>query len=206
MTSVIHIVDDEESVRNSLAFLLEIAGFATRTYDGAAALLACVGSLEEGCLVTDLRMPGINGVELLRRLRAMGSTIPAIVVTGHGDVQMAVEAIRQGAFDFIEKPFSEGTIVDAIRRAMDATAHAAERERSLRAREIVESLDQRELGVLRGVVDGLPNKLIAETLGIGLPAVEEHRAELMDRIGAGSLPELVRLTMDLELLRGPGGH
>lgn len=206
MTSVIHIVDDEEAVRNSLAFLLEIAGFSTRTYDGAAALLARVGALEDGCLVTDLRMPGINGVELLRELRARGSTLPAIVVTGHGDVQMAVAAIRQGALDFIEKPFSEATIIEAIHRAMDATSRAATEERSLLARQVVESLGERELGVLRGVVAGLPNKLIAETLGIAPQAAEEHRADLMGRIGAGSLPELVRLTMDLDQLHDAGGH
>lgn len=206
MSSVIHIVDDEEAVRNSLAFLLEIAGFSTRTYDGAAALLARFGALEDGCLVTDLRMPGINGVELLRELRARGSTIPAIVVTGHGDVQMAVAAIRQGALDFIEKPFSEATIVEAIRRAMDAASRAATEERSLLARQVVEGLDERELGVLRGIVAGLPNKLIAETLDIAPQAVEEHRADLMGRIGARSLPELVRLTMDLDQPHDAGGH
>lgn len=206
MTAFIHIVDDEEAVRNSLAFLLEIAGFSTRTYDGAAALLSRVSSLEAGCVVTDLRMPEINGVELLRQLRATGATIPAIVVTGHGDVQMAVEAIREGAFDFIEKPFSQATIVDAIHRAIGAPADAAAQQRRLLARDIVASLDERELEVLRGIVDGLPDKLIGEILGMDPLEVEEQRADLMRRIGARSLPELVRLTMQVEILSVSGGR
>lgn len=204
MTSVIHIVDDEEAVRNSLAFLLDIAGFATRTYPTAAALLSRLDALEPGCVITDLRMPEVNGVELLRRLRAAGADIPAIVVTGHGDVQMAVEAIREGAFDFIEKPFSDATIIASIQRAMDAGARAGEREQSRRAEEIVEQLGPQELAVLRGVVEGLPNKVIAEELGIGPQAVEEHRVGLMRRMLVESLPELVRLTMNARLLRGDG--
>lgn len=204
MTSVIHIVDDEEAVRNSLAFLLDIAGFATRTYPTAAALLSRLDALEPGCVITDLRMPEVNGVELLRRLRAAGADIPAIVVTGHGDVQMAVEAIREGAFDFIEKPFSDATIIASIQRAMDAGARAGEREQSRRAEEIVEQLGPQELAVLRGVVEGLPNKVIAEELGIGPQAVEEHRVGLMRRMLVERLPELVRLTMNARLLRGDG--
>lgn len=206
MTSVIHIVDDEESVRSSLAFLLEIAGFSTRTYETAVALLSRADSLEDGCVVTDLRMPEINGVELLRQLRAMGATIPAIVVTGHGDVQMAVEAIRQGAFDFIEKPFSEATIIDSIQRAMAAGADAVEHGHSLLAREVIEKLSERELDVLKGVADGLSNKLIAENLGINPQAVETHRTDLMGRIGAKNLPELVRLIMRVDLVGGSGEY
>ena len=205
MTSVIHIVDDEESVRASLAFLLEIAGFTTRTYAAATALLSRADLLEEGCVVTDLRMPEIDGVELLRRLRATGATIPAIVVTGHADVQMAVDAIRQGAYDFIEKPFSDKTIIDSIQRAMDHGARVAEKQRSASARKIIEALTERELNVMRGVVDGLPNKVIAENVGISPQAVEDHRSDLMKRMQAKSLPELVRLTMDIEILRGSGG-
>jgi len=203
--SIIHIVDDEESVRMSLAFLLEIAGFTTLTYDTAAALLGRGDALEDGCLITDLRMPEISGVELLRRLRATGAAIPAIVVTGHGDVQMAVEAIRQGAFDFIEKPFSEATIIGSIRRAMDQSTTAAERQQSARALDVIEALTPNEREVMRGVVDGLPIKVIAERLGITPQKVEAHRAAFMERMQVTSLPELVRATMGAELLRARGG-
>jgi len=205
MTGVIHIVDDEESVRSSLAFLLEIVGFSTRTYPSAQTLLARAGELEDGCVVTDLRMPDINGVELLRRLRASGSHIPAIVVSGHGDVQMAIEAIRHGAFDFIEKPFSEATIIASIRRAMDAEAQADAPQQTQRTREIVETLSEREREVLKGMVDGLPNKLIAENLLISAQTVEDHRVALMDRMQARNLPELVRLTLEVEFLHGADG-
>ena len=203
--NVIHIVDDEESVRTSLAFLLEIAGFTTRIYATAAALLARVDVLEDGCVITDLRMPEINGVELLRRLRATGATIPAIVVTGHGDVQMAVEAIRQGAFDFIEKPFSETTIIGSIHRAMDQAARATERQQSARALEVIEALTANEREVMRGVVDGLPIKVIAERLGITPQKVEGHRSAFMERMHVTSLPQLVRATMGAELLRAGSG-
>lgn len=116
---VVHIVDDEESVRTSLAFLLDISGFAVRTHASAQAFLDIAPEIQNGCLVTDLRMPDIDGVELLRRLKASGTMLPAIVVTGHGDVQMAVQAMKNGAIDFIEKPFSNETIVMSIRRAVE---------------------------------------------------------------------------------------
>jgi two-component system response regulator FixJ len=203
--SVIHIVDDEESVRSSLAFLLEIAGFATRTYASADALLARVDALEDGCIVTDLRMPEVNGVELLRRLRAAGTDIPAIVVTGHADVQMAVEAIRHGAFDFIEKPFSDATIIGSLHRAMDGATIVADQRLNAQARVLVDAMSVRERDVMRGVVNGLPNKLIAENLGISPKAVEDHRSSLMERMQVRSLPELVRVTMDLEMLRESDG-
>lgn len=199
--SVIHIVDDEESVRSSLAFLLEIAGFAARTYASADALLARIDALEDGCIVTDLRMPEVNGVELLRRLRAAGSTIPAIVVTGHADMQMAVEAIRHGAFDFIEKPFSDATIIGSLHRAMDRATIVADQRLNAQARVLVDAMSVRERDVVRGVVNGLPNKLIAENLGISPKAVEDHRSSLMERMQVRSLPELVRVTMNLEMLR-----
>jgi two-component system response regulator FixJ len=203
--SVIHIVDDEESVRSSLAFLLEIAGFAARTYASADALLARVDALEDGCIVTDLRMPEVNGVELLRRLRAAGTDIPAIVVTGHADVQMAVEAIRHGAFDFIEKPFSDATIIGSLHRAMDGATIVADQRLNAQARVLVDAMSVRERDVMRGVVNGLPNKLIAENLGISPKAVEDHRSSLMERMQVRSLPELVRVTMDLEMLRESDG-
>lgn len=203
--NVIHIVDDEDSVRNSLAFLLDIAGFSTRTYASASALLSRADVLEDGCIVTDLRMPEVNGVELLQQLKVVGVTIPAIVVAGHADVQMAVEAIRQGAFDFIEKPFSDDTIISSINRAMDRATRELEELQSAAAREIVSSLTGRELDMMRGFVDGLPNKAIAESLGVSPQVVEHHRVALMERMQAKSLSDLVRLTMDIDLRHGSSG-
>jgi two-component system response regulator FixJ len=198
--TVIHIVDDEESVRSSLAFLLDIAGFSTATYMSASALLARVDVLEDGCVVTDLRMPDIDGVELLRRLRGAGATIPAIVVTGHADVQMAVEAIRQGAFDFIEKPFSDAKIISSINAATDKASREAEQRQSVVAAEILRTLTERELQVMRGMVDGLPNKVIAENLRMSPQLVEDHRTALMERMQVKTLPELVRITISVDWL------
>lgn len=203
--TVIHIVDDEESVRSSLAFLLDIAGFSTATYVSASALLARVDVLEDGCVVTDLRMPDIDGVELLRRLRGAGATIPAIVVTGHADVQMAVEAIRQGAFDFIEKPFSDATIISSINAATDKASREAEQRQSVVAGEILRTLTECELEVMRGMVDGLPNKVIAENLRMSPQVVEDHRTALMERMQVKTLPELVRLTIGVDWLHRAAG-
>lgn len=201
---VVHIVDDDDTVRSSLAFLLDIAGFAVRTHASALAFLELAATIEHGCLVTDLRMPDIDGVELLRRLRTSGTMLPAIVVTGHGDVQMAVEAMKNGAIDFIEKPFSNETIVDSIRRAM---ANASSEVDAAKAREKVrdrlDSLSEREVQVLSGVVEGLANKSIAFALGISPSTVEVYRASLMAKMQARSLAELVRMFMDADT-HGPG--
>ncbi|MBN9305513.1 MAG: DNA-binding response regulator [Devosia sp. 67-54] len=197
---VVHIVDDEEPVRNSLAFLLGSAGFAVRTHSSAAAFLDVAPSVRNGCLVTDLRMPDIDGVELLRRLKAAGTMLPAIVVTGHGDVQMAVEAMKTGAMDFIEKPFSDEVLIDSINRAVavaasrgDAAAAAA------RTHERLASLSDRELQVLKRVVQGQANKAIAYELGLSPRTVEVYRAGLMGKMQAKNLAELVRTVIDIDL-------
>jgi two-component system response regulator FixJ len=129
---VVHIVDDEETVRNSLAFLLASSGFAVRTHESAVAFLDFAPTIRNGCLITDLRMPDMDGVELLRRLREADALLPAIVITGHGDVQMAVEAMKHGALDFIEKPFSDDVLLDSIRRAVDRAETDQERSSSRR--------------------------------------------------------------------------
>jgi two-component system response regulator FixJ len=196
---VVHIVDDEEAVRNSLAFLLSTSGFAVRTHDSATAFLAAAGTINNGCLVTDLRMPDMDGVELLRRLRAAGALVPAIVVTGHGDVQMAVEAMKAGALDFIEKPFSDAVLIASIRRAVELAATKVRSEAMLEAiRQRLSSLSERENQVLAGVVAGKPNKTIAFELGISPRTVEVYRAGLMAKMQARSLPDLVRMVMDLD--------
>ena len=197
---VVHIVDDEEPVRNSLAFLLGSSGFAVRTHASAAAFLELAPGIRNGCLVTDLRMPDIDGVELLRRLKAANALLPAIVVTGHGDVQMAVEAMKNGALDFIEKPFSDEVLIDSIRRAVDiTTAQLDTGAQEAKARERLASLSEREIQVLQGVVLGQANKTIAFELGISPRTVEVYRASLMSKMQAKSLAELVRMVMGIDL-------
>jgi two-component system response regulator FixJ len=197
---VVHVVDDEEAVRNSLAFLLSTSGFATRTHHSATSFLeSAAAGIRNGCLVTDLRMPDIDGVELLRRLRDSGNMLPAIVISGHGDVQMAVAAMKNGALDFIEKPFSEDELIASIRRAVDLASSRATTETVLeRTRERLASLSEREQQVMRGVILGHPNKAIAFELGISPRTVEVYRAGLMSKMQARSLPDLVRMVMDLE--------
>jgi two-component system response regulator FixJ len=196
---VVHIVDDEEPVRNSLAFLLNTSGFATRTHDTAAAFLALASSVRNGCLITDLRMPEIDGVELLRRLRSMNAMLPAIVISGHGDVQMAVEAMKNGALDFIEKPFSDDILIAAIERAVEqATTRIKDETLSQAILERLASLSEREAQVLKGVVEGLPNKTIAYELGLSPRTVEVYRAGLMGKMKASSLSDLVRMVMSVD--------
>jgi two-component system, LuxR family, response regulator FixJ len=198
--TVVHIVDDEEAVRNSLAFLLTSAGFAVRVHESATDFLAVAPNVTNGCLVTDLRMPDIDGIELLRRLKAAGAMLPTIMVTGHGDIQMAVEAMKNGAIDFIEKPFSDEVLIESITRA---AASAAERVQNAAASDVVRrriaSLSERERQVLKGVVAGQPNKIIAGDLGLSPRTVEVYRAGLMAKMQARSLPDLVRMAMDIDL-------
>jgi two-component system response regulator FixJ len=195
---VVHIVDDEESVRSSLAFLLSTAGFAVRTHLSATAFLEHAPNVRNGCLITDLRMPDMSGVELLRRLREAGAMLPALVITGHGDVQMAVEAMKNGALDFIEKPFSDDVLIDSIRRAVELATTQVKNEAALEAtRQRLSSLSERETQVLKGVVAGQANKTIAYELGISPRTVEVYRAGLMAKMQARSLPDLVRMVMDV---------
>ena len=197
---VVHIVDDEEPVRSSLAFLLGSSGFAVRTHESGSAFLAIAPDIKNGCLVTDLRMPDIDGVELLRRLKEAGAMLPAIVVTGHGDVQMAVEAMKNGALDFIEKPFNDEVLIGSIRRAVDiATAQIDTAALEVKTRERLASLSEREVQVLRGVVQGRANKTIAFDLGISPRTVEVYRANLMSRMQAKGLADLVRMVMGIDL-------
>ncbi len=194
---VVHIVDDEEAVRNSLAFLLQTSGFAVRVHESATEFLKLAPGISNGCLITDLRMPDMDGVELLRRLREAGAMLPAIVITGHGDVQMAVEAMKSGALDFIEKPFSDDVMISSITRAVN---RATELHQSVAAAEQVrqrlDTLSERERQVLGGVVSGQANKTIAFDLGISPRTVEVYRAGLMAKMQARSLAELVRMVMD----------
>lgn len=195
---VVHIVDDEEAVRNAVAFLLGTSGFAVRTHQSATDFLNQAKGIQNGCLVTDLRMPDMSGVELLKRLRDIDALLPAIVITGHGDVQMAVEAMKNGALDFIEKPFSDDVLIESIERAVSAARSRLGSEAVIEAtRRRLATLSEREMQVLNGVVTGAPNKTIAFDLGISPRTVEVYRAGLMAKMQAKNLPELVRMIMSM---------
>lgn len=199
---IIHIVDDEEQVRASLAFLLMSAGFAVRTHDSGISFLAAVNSDANVCLITDLRMPEMNGVELVEALARRGLEIPSIIITGHGDVPMAVAAMKAGAADFIEKPFSDDMIIDAIQRACErikSRAHGRIDTAAINDR--LALLTSREREILVGIVAGLPNKTVAYDLEISPRTVEVHRASIMNKMQARNLPELVRMTMAVDLAK-----
>jgi two-component system response regulator FixJ len=193
---VVHVVDDDEAVRRSLMFLLSVSGYASRAHASATDFAAASSNLTNGCLVTDLRMPDMDGLELLRLLRAQGNPMPVIIVTGQGDVQAAVEAMKAGASDFIEKPFSEETLLTMITNAcMDAKDQMHQRQRHQLAREKIESLSQRERQVLDGVVEGKSNKMIALALELSPRTVEVYRATIMAKTNTHNLAELVRLAI-----------
>jgi two-component system response regulator FixJ len=191
---VVHVIDDDEAARHSLEFLIDCAGMKVRAYESAAAFLKAVPTMEHGCIVTDVRMPQMSGIELLKRLKEMGVADPVIVITGHADVPMAIEAMKAGVADFIEKPFDDVAIIGAIRSALNRHSRRgvaqAEREDVL-AR--MASLSQREREVLDALVEGHANKIIAFDLGISARTVEVYRANVMSKMKAASLSELVRM-------------
>ena len=191
---IVHIVDDDEAVRQSLAFLLGSAGLTVRLYDLASAFLAGLSAVKNGCLVTDVRMPDMTGIELLQQLRSKACKLPAIVITGHGDVPLAVEAMKAGAVDFIEKPFDEAAILNAVQSALDRGSNAEGGDATVVAGKLA-TLSERERQVLEGLVAGHSNKTIAHDLGISPRTVEVYRANLMTKMGARSLSELIRMAI-----------
>ncbi len=190
---VIHVVEDDEAMRDSLVELLEEAGYKPRAYASAEEFLARGATAEPGCVVSDLRMPGIDGMTLLRRLRADGCGLPLILITGHGDVPMAVNAMRVGAVDFLEKPFEPDALLGAIAMALRVRSSGAAAEEGDAARQRLEKLTSREHEVLEHLVAGRSNKEVAEKLSISPRTIEFHRANIMEKTGAAGLPELVRL-------------
>jgi len=192
----VHVVDDDEAMRESLSFLLETAGLAVCTYESPTAFLAALPLEQPACLVTDIRMPEMTGIDLLRHLNATGHQLPVIVITGHGDVSLAVEAMKLGAADFIEKPFDDEVLLAAINAARERLRQSGptdgEREA---ARSRLASLSKREREVLDGLVAGHPNKTIAFDLGISPRTVEVYRANLMTKLQASSLSDLVRTAL-----------
>lgn len=193
---IVHLIDDDEAVRVSLGFLLEMHELPAKTYASALEFLEVADSLSKGCIVTDVRMPEMSGLDLVRRLKERGNPLPVIVITGHGDVPLAVEAMRAGVVDFIEKPFEDDLLLNSIRMALDAKVeadvHAQERQRF---EEMLSTLSGREKDVLRGVIAGKMNKVIAYELGISPRTVEVYRANVMSKTHANGLSELVRIAL-----------
>ena len=193
---LVHIIDDDDAARESLAFLLGTAGVAVRTYESAVAFMEALPPVRAGCVVTDVRMPGMTGMELLQRLRERGIGLPVIVITGHGDVPLAVEAMKLGAADFIEKPFDDEVLLASVKTALDKRLEDRERDaKRIEIKEKFTALSPRERQVLDGLIAGNPNKTIAFDLGISPRTVEVYRANLMTKMDASSLSELVRLAL-----------
>lgn len=200
----VFVVDDDEGVRNSLRFLLKSVGLATDARASASEFLDTYKPNQPGCLVLDVRMPGMSGLELQQQLNLRGAVIPVIFITGHGDIPMAVEAMQQGAFDFLQKPFRDQDLIDRIQRALERDArNRAALDQHARIRERLDSLTPREREVLALMTRGRPNKIMAAELGVSQRTVEIHRARVMEKSGAASLAQLVRMVMDLEADR-PG--
>jgi len=191
----VHVVDDEEPFRKSLTFLLASAGFAVRAHESAAAFLAALPLPDKDCLITDLRMPQMDGVELMKRLRVLNVAIPVIVITGHGDIAMAVQAMKAGAADFIEKPFKDELLINAIDKVTAQRDAVAPDSNSDAVALKLQQLTEREQQVLSGIVAGLQNKMIAFHLGISARTVEVHRANVMAKMGARNLAELIRIVV-----------
>lgn len=193
---VIHVVDDDEAIRKSLAFLLTASGHAVRIHESATDFLACAGQLGDACLLTDLRMPDMSGIDLLRALHEMDIALPTVVISGHGDIPMAVQAMKAGALDFIEKPFDDSVLLEAIDRAVGSLREQSREDaEAVSVRERIGHLTERERQVLGGLIRGLPNKSIAFELDISPRTVEVHRAHVMTKMQANSLSELVRLAL-----------
>jgi two-component system response regulator FixJ len=192
---LVHVIDDDDAVRESLAFLLETDGLPVRTYDSAEAFLAAIGGERKaGCLIADVRMPGMTGLDLVRRLRELSVDLPVVVITGHADVPMAVEAMKAGVVDFIEKPFEDDVLLGVVRGMLEAQGRADEREaeRADVTRRLA-TLTGRETEVFNRLVQGAANKVIANDLGISPRTVEIYRANVMAKMAASNLSELVRM-------------
>jgi two-component system, LuxR family, response regulator FixJ len=194
--AIVHVIDDDEAIRQSLAFLLQAAKLEVKTYSSAMVFLDALPDTAWSCVITDVRMPGMSGVDLLRRLKELKIAVPVIVITGHGDVALAVEAMKVGAVDFLEKPFDDEVLLASVQSALKR--QDGETKRHTERLEIegrLASLSNRERDVLGGLVAGRANKQIAFDLGISPRTVEIYRANLMNKMKAGSLSDLVRMAL-----------
>jgi two-component system response regulator FixJ len=205
----VHLVDDDEAIRRSVGFMLKTSGHQVRTHESGIDLLKVAGQLEPGCILLDIRMPSMDGLEVQQRLREKGVSLPVIIMTGHGDVNLAVKAMRAGAADFIEKPFEKAVLIDALNRGFRRLERAALSElQSDEAQVKLQALTGRERDVLNGLARGLPNKTIAYDLGISPRTVEIHRANVMSKLGVRSLSEALRFAFaaeDASVQRGGDG-
>jgi len=196
LPQTVFVVDDDDAVRNSLRLLLKSAGLATEVCASAQEFLATYDAAQPGCLLLDVHMPGMTGLEMQHQLNVRGAAIPVIFITGHGDVPMAVEAMQHGAFDFMQKPFRDQDLLDRVQRALTRdTEYRARLRQTERIRERLASLSPREREVLDLVTQGKANKMVAGDLGVSQRTVEIHRAHVMQKMEAGSLAELVRMMM-----------
>jgi two-component system, LuxR family, response regulator FixJ len=198
---VVHIIDDDEALRESLAFLLRTAKLEVKSFDSAKSFLDALPDESLACVITDVRMPDMSGIDLLRRLRERKVGVPVIVITGHGDISLAVEAMKIGAVDFFEKPFNDDLLLASVHAALDH-AHDQTKRDAERAQieQRLATLSAREKDVLAGLIDGRANKQIAFDLGISPRTVEIYRANLMNKMQAGSLSDLVRMALVVQLL------
>jgi two-component system, LuxR family, response regulator FixJ len=199
----VYVIDDDEAMRDSLNFLLDSSGFSVRLFETAQGFLDALPDLAFGCVVSDVRMPGLDGIELLKRMKAAQSPFPIVIMTGHGDVPLAVEAMKLGAVDFLEKPFEDDRLTTMIEAAIRKAEPAAKNEaiaQDIVAR--VASLSPRERQVMEGLIAGLSNKLIAREYDISPRTIEVYRANVMTKMQAGSLSELVRLAMRAGMIKG----
>jgi two-component system, LuxR family, response regulator FixJ len=201
MQAVIHLIDDDEALRESVAFLLRAADFEVKGFSSAQAFLASLPDSSLSCVITDVRMPDMSGIELIRRLKDLKVDVPVIVITGHGDVALAVEAMKLGATDFFEKPFNDDLLLASVRGALQEQAHHTKRhaERA-EIEQRLARLSTREKDVLTGLIEGRANKQIAFDLGISPRTVEIYRANLMTKMQADSLSDLVRMALIVEML------
>jgi two-component system response regulator FixJ len=198
---LVHVIDDDEAARESLAFLLRSAQIEVQTYPSAVAFLEALPETKSSCIITDVRMPSVSGIDLLRRLKELRIGTPVIVMTGHGDVPLAVEAMKVGAVDFFEKPFDDEALMASVRLAL--RRQEGESQRQAERGEIesrLTTLSNRERDVLDGLVAGRANKQIAFDLGISARTVEVYRANLMTKMQAGSLSDLVRMAVIARIL------
>jgi two-component system, LuxR family, response regulator FixJ len=202
---IVHLVDDEEAIRRSAGFMLKTSGYVVETYASGVEFLKAKAPAP-GCILLDVRMPEMDGLEVQQALRERGVSLPVIVLTGHGDVNVAVRAMKQGAVDFIEKPFEKAVLLSAIEEAFRRLEHADRgRDRAEDATVRLEALTPRERDVLEGLARGLPNKTIAYDLGISPRTVEIHRANLMDKLEVRSLSDALRIAFAAGLGEGDAG-
>src|SRR5512140_2140378 len=206
---IIYVIDDDDAVRQSLEFLLKTAGITVRSFESGKAFLEVLPEIRSGCIITDVRMPEITGIDLLRRVKEINPFLPVIVSTGHGDISLAVEAMKIGAVDFLEKPFDDDLLLAAVRAALSYDADIGKRKAELAdIHDKLAALSNRERQVLEGLVVGNANKTIAFDLGISPRTVEIYRANLMTKMSANSLSDLVRMAMTAGILESAtkGGH